>query len=56
MQIFLKMATRWQPSPRTRHLFFRQNYRKEFSLDYLDGFGNFRFGFGAAGKKSRWIV
>ena len=36
---------------------FRQNDRKGCSLDYLDGFGHFLFGFGfgAAGKNSRGL-
>ena len=33
--------------------FYRQNDRKGCSLDHLDGFGYFLFGFGAAGKNSR---
>ena len=33
---------------------FFQNDHRGCSLDDLDGFGNFFFGFGAAGKIQRW--
>ena len=36
-------------------IYFCQNNRKECSLDYLDGFGHFLFGFGAATEtSSKW--
>ena len=54
---------RWQPPPLppsltayltpekgTPGFFFHQNDRKECTLDYLDGFGRFLFGFGRKGK------
>ena len=38
------------PGGGTPNFFFRQNDRKGCSLDYLNGFSHFLFGFGAAGK------
>ena len=54
--IACRYFSKWRPivSPKgVSPIYFRQNDRKGCRSDYLDGFGHFVFGFGAAEKNSR---
>ena len=61
MQIFFKQPPPYPPSLMAQptppevgtHKCFCQNGRKGCSLDYLDGYGHFLFGFGVAGKNNQ---